>query len=292
MRGNRSWGDLAAMSQRSVPSAPGPVAQESLRERRDFARSFDSLEQIFAVVRFMLDARGVGEADAYAITMTIEELFTNMVKYNAGGLGRIGLEIECTNQDVTCSLTDPDSDRFDVNAMPDANIHLPVEQRRPGGLGIHLIRRMVDSIDYDYAGRRSRITFRKTLNRAWAEPDEVPAHGPDRLPSARQLPESGDDTMFEIGHGPDGTIVFSGRLDAAQCPKAEAFIDTAGPAQAFDFAGLEYISSAGLGVLLRTHKRLLASGARLRLINVNSHIFDIFRFSGFDQVFDVQRAGG
>ena len=275
------------MKQRSVSDA-----QEPSRERRDFARSFDSLEQIFAMVRLLLDARGVGEADAYAIAMAIEELFTNMVKYNASGLGRIGLEIECTGKDVTCSLTDPDSDRFDVNAMPDANIHLPVEQRRPGGLGIHLVRRMVDSIDYDYSGRRSRITFRKTLNRAWAEPAERPAAATASPTSARQLPEStGDDTMFDISHGPDGTIVFSGRLDAAQCAKAEEFIDAAGTARTFDFAGLEYISSAGLGVLLRRHKRLVASGTKLRLINVNSHIFDIFRFSGFDQVFDVQRAG-
>ncbi|HEX3123115.1 MAG TPA: ATP-binding protein [Rhodanobacteraceae bacterium] len=279
------------MSQRSVSSAPGSAAQDTLRERRDFARSFDSLEQIFAMVRLVLDTRGVSEADAYAIAMAIEELFTNMVKYNARGLGRIGLEIECTGEDVICSLTDPDSERFDINAMPDANVHLPVEQRRPGGLGIHLIRRMVDSIDYDYTGRRSRITFRKTLNRAWAEPAGGDQGRSDKPPSAGQLPEesTGDDTMFEIGKGPDGTIVFSGRLDAAQCAKAEAFIDAAGVVQAFDFAGLEYISSAGLGVLLRTHKRLLASGARLRLINVNSHIFDIFRFSGFDQVFDVQR---
>jgi anti-sigma B factor antagonist len=95
--------------------------------------------------------------------------------------------------------------------------------------------------------------------------------------------------MFDISHGPDGTIVFSGRLDAAQCAKAESFIDAAGAVQAYDFTGLEYISSAGLGVLLRHHKRLVASGGRLRLINVNSHIYDIFRFSGFDQVFDVQR---
>ena len=97
--------------------------------------------------------------------------------------------------------------------------------------------------------------------------------------------------MFEIGYGPGGTVVFSGRLDAAQCGKAEEFIEAASTANAFDFAGLEYISSAGLGVLLRKHKRLLAAGMRLRLINVNSHIFDIFRFSGFDHVFDVQRAG-
>jgi len=119
---------------------------------------------VFAFVQAMLDAHGVVAGDAYAITMTIEELFTNMVKYNAAGSGRLGLEIECTAESVTCCLIDPDSDRFDPTAAPDADVAMPVEQRRPGGLGIHLIRRLVDSIEYAYAGRCSRITFRKTLN--------------------------------------------------------------------------------------------------------------------------------
>ena len=96
--------------------------------------------------------------------------------------------------------------------------------------------------------------------------------------------------MFDISHGPDGTIVFSGRLDAAQCAKAEAFIDAAGPAQAFDFGGLEYISSAGLGVFLKTHKRLLGAGGRLRLTAVNRHLQDIFSYSGFDQIFEIEPA--
>ena len=98
--------------------------------------------------------------------------------------------------------------------------------------------------------------------------------------------------MFEIGYGDDGTIVFSGRLDAAQSAKAQAFLDAANAMHTFDFGKLEYISSAGLGVLLKAHKRLMATGGRLRLINVNSHIHDIFRYSGFDQVFEVERAGG
>jgi len=97
--------------------------------------------------------------------------------------------------------------------------------------------------------------------------------------------------MFEISYGDPGVIVVSGRFDAAQCGKAQDFVDAVEPLIAFDFSALEYISSAGLGVLLRTHKRLLVSGGRLRLINVNRHIYDIFRFSGFDQVFDVERAG-
>ncbi|MGH8122548.1 MAG: STAS domain-containing protein [Rudaea sp.] len=98
--------------------------------------------------------------------------------------------------------------------------------------------------------------------------------------------------MFEIEYGNDGAIAFTGRLDAAQCGKAQAFLDAANAADAFDFGRLEYISSAGLGVLLKAHKRLLASGGRLRLINVNSHIYDIFRYSGLDQVFQVERSGG
>ena len=98
--------------------------------------------------------------------------------------------------------------------------------------------------------------------------------------------------MFEIGYGGDGTIAFSGRLDAAQCARAQAFIDAAAAFAVFDFTHLEYISSAGLGVLLKTHKRLLVSGGRLRVVSVNRHIYDILRFSGFDQVFLVERAGG
>jgi len=132
-----------------------------MREQRDFARSIDSLAEIFAFVRAALGHGSANETDVYAIDMGIEELFTNMVKYNAGGSGRITLELECGPDAVLCRLTDPDSERFDMTAAPDANITLPVGQRRPGGLGLHLLRRMVDSIDYDYSGRRSTVSFRK-----------------------------------------------------------------------------------------------------------------------------------
>ncbi len=144
----------------------GDSATPARREQREFARSFDALDAVFAFVQPLLGERGVGAGDAYAILMAIEEFFTNMVKYNAAGSGRLAIEIECGADAVTCRLTDPDSDRFDPTQAPDANIGLPVEQRRPGGLGIHLVRRMVDSIEYEYAGRRSRITFRKTLDGA------------------------------------------------------------------------------------------------------------------------------
>lgn len=96
--------------------------------------------------------------------------------------------------------------------------------------------------------------------------------------------------MFEIDFNDQGEVMVSGRLDAAQAASAQDFLDRVDGACVLDMAGLDYISSAGLGVLLRTHKRLMASGCGLELVNVKSHINDIFHYSGFDKLFVISTA--
>ena len=94
--------------------------------------------------------------------------------------------------------------------------------------------------------------------------------------------------MFEIEYGNDGEIVCKGRLDAAQCEKAQSFMDEVVESRTLNFTALDYISSAGLGILLKTQKRLAESGAALRIINVNNHIHDVFHYSGFHTIFDIE----
>lgn len=96
--------------------------------------------------------------------------------------------------------------------------------------------------------------------------------------------------MFAIDESGEGTVVVTGRLDAAQCPIAQSFLDGVRGAVTLDCSGLEYLSSAGLGVLLKTQKRLMASSGKLRLTGVNPHLQDIFRYSGFDQIFEIEPA--
>lgn len=93
--------------------------------------------------------------------------------------------------------------------------------------------------------------------------------------------------MFEIDYGDNGEVIYSGRLDASQCAKAQSFMDEIADTRTLDFSRLEYISSAGLGILLKTQKRLAASGAALKITNVNNHIYDVFRYSGFNAIFDI-----
>lgn len=96
--------------------------------------------------------------------------------------------------------------------------------------------------------------------------------------------------MMEIEIGDEGIVTIRGRLDAAQAPRAQEVLDRVGGRVVVDMADLDYISSAGLGVLLRTHKRLLGGGTSLKLINVNKHINDIFTYSGFDRLFHIEPA--
>ena len=69
-------------------------------------------------------------------------------------------------------------------------------------------------------------------------------------------------------------------------------MDTVVEARTVDFQRLEYISSAGLGVLLKTQKRLADTGGGLKIINVNKHIHDVFRYSGFHAIFEIETPEG
>ena len=94
--------------------------------------------------------------------------------------------------------------------------------------------------------------------------------------------------MLTIDAGPDGSLRLAGRFDASQAAQAQGAFDRVSGAVRVDCSRLEYISSAGLGVLLKTQKRLAGGGGKLRLGGVSRHIRDIFEYSGFDQIFDIE----
>jgi anti-anti-sigma factor len=93
--------------------------------------------------------------------------------------------------------------------------------------------------------------------------------------------------MFEIKREENGTITLHGRLDASQVDTARAFLDTVNASCRVDFAELSYISSAGLGILFGTQKRLVDSGGGLTLVNLSPHIREIFQIAGFDNIFEI-----
>lgn len=93
--------------------------------------------------------------------------------------------------------------------------------------------------------------------------------------------------MFDITRDDSGTIHLEGRLDAAHVVAAKEVFSLVDASCIVDFARLGYISSAGLGVLFATQKRLVDRGEALTLTNLNPHIREVFRIAGFDTIFDI-----
>ena len=130
-------------------------------EHRKFVRSYDSLKEIFDFTEEFFETENIAEVTRYPVHFALEELFTNMVKYNPGNKHDIQLDIERGESDVTVTITDFDVDAFDVTAKRKVDTESSLADRPIGGLGLHLIRHMVDTLNYNYADRQSRITFTK-----------------------------------------------------------------------------------------------------------------------------------
>ena len=130
---------------------------------KKFKRSFQSLEPIYAVTERFFSQESIDRLHLFPVSFAVEELFTNMVKYNADGQGDILLSMARDGSVLTVSLTDFDADRFDVTRTPEVDTEEPLETRRAGGLGLHLVKRMVDDIQYRHSGRETCITFTRLL---------------------------------------------------------------------------------------------------------------------------------
>ena len=131
--------------------------------QKKIPRSYASLEDICKFTEVFFDAENIGEAVRFPVHFVLEELFTNMVKYNPGNSNDIMLDVNRVQQNVTVSLTDFDVDSFDVTLERNVDVESPLKQRKVGGLGLHLIQKMVDSLEYNYSDRESNITFTKGL---------------------------------------------------------------------------------------------------------------------------------
>ena len=92
--------------------------------------------------------------------------------------------------------------------------------------------------------------------------------------------------MFNISKEKN-EIHLSGRFDASRVEKANEIFNDVETTCIVDFEGLDYISSAGLSVLLKVQKRLMENGHQLKLKNMNNFNREVFKLAGFDTIFTI-----
>ena len=130
-----------------------------------FERDFRALGDIFAFTGRFSEAHGFDEPLRYSVNLVVEELFTNMVKYNVGGGHAISIRMEISNGSLRIELVDENVEPWDPKDAPAVDTGQPLEDRIPGGLGLYLVRSIVDDLNYEYANRRMKVTAVKNLER-------------------------------------------------------------------------------------------------------------------------------
>ena len=110
------------------------------------------------------EAVGLESIVAMQVKLAIEEAVVNVMKYAYPQGTRGDVTIEAVSNDVRLKFTIIDSGKpFDPTVLPEVDTTLPAKDRRIGGLGIHIVRQFMDSINYERSGNLNILTIRKNL---------------------------------------------------------------------------------------------------------------------------------
>ena len=131
--------------------------------KKNFKKTISSLEKIAEFVAEFVGRNEIGETTTYSLNLLIEEIFTNMVKYGSGSMNDISLCLKISEGEIILKMIDYNVDPFDVTETAKVDINMPLSERKPGGLGLHLVKTLADEISYQHTNGNSIIIIKKKL---------------------------------------------------------------------------------------------------------------------------------
>lgn len=125
---------------------------------------FSELPGLAEKVTTFLEENAASADAVFAANLAIEELVTNIIKYGYDDQEQhlIDLSLVLENGVLSIEIRD-DGHEFDPFDRPEPDTNLPVAEREIGGLGIHFVRKMLDSCAYDRRDGANIVTVTKRL---------------------------------------------------------------------------------------------------------------------------------
>jgi anti-sigma regulatory factor (Ser/Thr protein kinase) len=120
--------------------------------------TLESLEVLAGFVLEAAGAAGLGPDATYRLRLAAEEFATNIIlhAYPAATPGTIEMHAQMDERTLTVRIEDMGVPFDPRQFPPPSDLHLPPEQRRPGGLGVYLALQSVDRYGYERVGERNR----------------------------------------------------------------------------------------------------------------------------------------
>ena len=147
------------MSQESTIKQHGESLQRSITLPNDIA----TITQLSEFVETVCEEKGLDMALTMNLNLALEEAVVNVMSYAyPDSQGDVKVDIIIDDQKVVSILTDSGIP-FDPTQKGDVDTTLPAEERPIGGLGIHLVKQIMDKVSYQYVGNQNILTLEKNI---------------------------------------------------------------------------------------------------------------------------------
>lgn len=125
---------------------------------RRFPRAIGSVPLLVAFVREFFAERRWDPERAFDVDLVLEELFTNMVRHARGGTSEIEVGLAVDDGALTVRLCDRGVEPWDPEQAPPVDVNRPLDERRPGGLGLHFIRQITRDLRFEHRDGDTVVT--------------------------------------------------------------------------------------------------------------------------------------
>jgi serine/threonine-protein kinase RsbW len=139
------------------PSGPRSAVAELAR--RSFSARLEEVPRVVAFVGGMVRGAGLGADRAVRLELAVEEWVVNLCTHAYSGHGgEIEVAVRQGHGQLLIEITD-EAPPFDPTASAEPDNAVPLDKRKPGGLGLLLVRRMTDEVRYSRDGERNVVTL-------------------------------------------------------------------------------------------------------------------------------------
>lgn len=131
--------------------------------KKKFRRSIGEIKHIFEFIDEFTHAHGVQKKTVHDVSLAVEEIFTNMVKYNPGGPSQVEMRLAIADNTLRIEMIDHEKHPFDITQSQVYDLAASVHERPVGRLGLHFVKNVMDDLAYHHQKNRTVITMIKHL---------------------------------------------------------------------------------------------------------------------------------
>jgi anti-sigma regulatory factor (Ser/Thr protein kinase) len=124
----------------------------------------NEIERLNRLVRHFGELLEIPSRALYAVNLAVDELVTNAILYGFEEVNdeEITIRVEVSGTELQATVID-EGHEFDPLQAPAPNLDAPLQERSIGGLGVHLVRNLMDHVAYTRDGAKNVLTVRKRI---------------------------------------------------------------------------------------------------------------------------------